>query len=226
MLQKNLKPMLYLGAALLVIVAAVFSGTGKKTPAKRAQLGIRRRSRSPGQHGQQRAGSEEPGRSGQQQSSATAARVDSTRRLPMRRPRSKPRLPHYGPTGQPVPCAPGQPCACRRQHISSSSHPRSRKSSSLRPKTANLPTILASRRILSSRERPDIHHLAIRSCGATKQPTSDTRKLLRRPVRTAAVSSRRAPRAIRLPCSLRKTPAQHRAGDQYRRSHGTALCGL
>ena len=29
-LQKNLKPMLYLGAALLVIVAAVFSGNGKK----------------------------------------------------------------------------------------------------------------------------------------------------------------------------------------------------
>ena len=28
-LQKNLKPMLYLGAAILVILAAVFSSTGK-----------------------------------------------------------------------------------------------------------------------------------------------------------------------------------------------------
>lgn len=35
-LQKNLKPMLYLGAALLVIVAAVFSGTWKKTTAEKS----------------------------------------------------------------------------------------------------------------------------------------------------------------------------------------------
>ena len=34
-LRKNLKPLLYLGAALLVIVAAIFSGTGKKTPAQK-----------------------------------------------------------------------------------------------------------------------------------------------------------------------------------------------
>src|ERR1035437_6404276 len=35
-LQKNLKPFVYLGAALLVIVAALFSSTGKKTPAQQA----------------------------------------------------------------------------------------------------------------------------------------------------------------------------------------------
>ncbi len=35
-LQKNLKPMLYLGAAILVIVAAVFSGTGKKSSGQKA----------------------------------------------------------------------------------------------------------------------------------------------------------------------------------------------
>ena len=33
-LQKNLKPLLYLGVALLVILAAVFSSHGKKTPAQ------------------------------------------------------------------------------------------------------------------------------------------------------------------------------------------------
>ena len=32
-LQKNLKTFVYLGAALLVIVAALFSSSGKKTPA-------------------------------------------------------------------------------------------------------------------------------------------------------------------------------------------------
>jgi len=35
-LQKNLKTFVYLGAALLVIVAAIFSSTGKKTPAQQA----------------------------------------------------------------------------------------------------------------------------------------------------------------------------------------------
>jgi type IV secretion system protein VirB10 len=36
-LQKNLKPMLYLGAALLVIAAAIFSSAGKKTPSQQAE---------------------------------------------------------------------------------------------------------------------------------------------------------------------------------------------
>jgi hypothetical protein len=35
-LQKNLKTFVYLGAALLVIVAALFSSTGKKTPTMQA----------------------------------------------------------------------------------------------------------------------------------------------------------------------------------------------
>ena len=35
-LQKNLKTFVYLGAALLVIVAALFSSSGKKTPAQQA----------------------------------------------------------------------------------------------------------------------------------------------------------------------------------------------
>src|SRR5271156_4996672 len=35
-LQKNLKPLVYLGAALLVILAAIFSSHTKKTPAQEA----------------------------------------------------------------------------------------------------------------------------------------------------------------------------------------------
>src|ERR1035438_3129191 len=35
-LRKNLKPLIYLGAALLVILAAVFSGTSTKTPSQQA----------------------------------------------------------------------------------------------------------------------------------------------------------------------------------------------
>ena len=42
-LRKNLKPFIYLGAALLVILAAVFSGTSKKTPSNRQRRGTNRR---------------------------------------------------------------------------------------------------------------------------------------------------------------------------------------
>jgi type IV secretion system protein VirB10 len=35
-LRKNMKPLLYLGVAGLVIAAAIFSSTGKKTPAQQA----------------------------------------------------------------------------------------------------------------------------------------------------------------------------------------------
>ena len=42
-LRKNLKPFIYLGAALLVILAAVFSGTNKKTPLNRLRRGMNRR---------------------------------------------------------------------------------------------------------------------------------------------------------------------------------------
>jgi type IV secretion system protein VirB10 len=38
-LQKNLKTFVYLGAALLVIVAAIFSSSGKKTPSQQAAKG-------------------------------------------------------------------------------------------------------------------------------------------------------------------------------------------
>jgi type IV secretion system protein TrbI len=38
-LRKNLKPLIYVGAVLLLIVAAVFSGTSKKTPAQQAAAG-------------------------------------------------------------------------------------------------------------------------------------------------------------------------------------------
>jgi len=55
--QKNLKTFVYLGAALLVIVAALFSSSGKKTPAQQAS-GERQPPQPAlaGQHRQQRAG--------------------------------------------------------------------------------------------------------------------------------------------------------------------------
>jgi hypothetical protein len=60
-LQKNLKTFVYLGAALLVIVAALFSSSGKKTPGQQAATkGQPPATSLAGQHRQQRAGVEEP----------------------------------------------------------------------------------------------------------------------------------------------------------------------
>jgi type IV secretion system protein VirB10 len=112
-LRKNLKPMLYLGAALLVIVAAIFSGTGKKTPAQKGA--------TPNQPPQpviqdstdtnvqdlknQVAAAQEP-----------ANPADPT--LAAATPAQQAAAQAYGPTGQPVPCVPGQPCAQGQQQLS------------------------------------------------------------------------------------------------------------
>ena len=93
-LQKNLKTFVYLGAALLVIVAALFSSSGKKTP---ATTGQRERATTAthlaGQHRQQRAGVEEPasGRTSERAAGNNGRRCDwEIRRLRLRRPSSGP----------------------------------------------------------------------------------------------------------------------------------------
>jgi type IV secretion system protein VirB10 len=113
-LQKNLKPLLYLGAALLVIVAAIFSGTGKKTSA------------------QKRADSHQPTQpmlqdstdnnvqdlrnqvaAAQQKAAQQAANSLSSPgpSLGIGTPAQQAAASPYSPTGQPAPCVPGQPCA-------------------------------------------------------------------------------------------------------------------
>lgn len=107
-LQKNLKPLLYLGAALLVIVAAVFSSTGGKTTAKKSTTANQppqpvlqdatdnnvqdlknQVAAAQQQAAQQRAA--DPALANATQAQQTAAA-------------------NYGPNGQTIPCAPGQPC--------------------------------------------------------------------------------------------------------------------
>ena len=108
-LQKNLKPLLYLGAALLVIVAAVFSSTGSKTTAKK--------SATPNQPPQpvlqdatdnnvqdlknQVAAAQQQAA---QQRAADPALANATQA-------QQAAAANYGPNGQTVPCAPGQLCA-------------------------------------------------------------------------------------------------------------------
>ncbi len=109
-LQKNLKPMLYLGAALLVIVAAVFSGT-RKSPTQRAGSGHdapqpvlqdNTSNNVADLKSQVAAAEERAAQSAAQQPAATATGAMTAAQQAA--------SVAYGPTGQPVACAPGQPC--------------------------------------------------------------------------------------------------------------------
>ena len=107
-LQKNLKPMLYLGAALLVIVAAVFSGSGKKpgtqkgaTPNQPPQPMLQDTTDNNVQDLKNQVAAA-------QQKNAQQAANDPA--LASATPAQQAVAQAYGPTGQAVPCVPGQPC--------------------------------------------------------------------------------------------------------------------
>jgi len=109
-LQKNLKPMLYLGAALLVILAAIFSGT-RKSPTQ--QVGSGKDIPQPVLQGntasnvaefksQVAAAEEQAAQSAAQQPAVTSAGGMTAAQQAASAA--------SGPTGHPVACAPGQPC--------------------------------------------------------------------------------------------------------------------
>jgi type IV secretory pathway VirB10-like protein len=116
-LQKNLKPTLYLGAALLVITAAIFSSSGKKTPSQQAEAKHQppqpmlqdntdnnvRDLRSQVEAAKQKAALQAP--NSMAESDPIFASVP---------PSQQAALQAYGPSGQPIPCVPGQPCV--QQH--------------------------------------------------------------------------------------------------------------
>jgi len=112
-LQKNLKVLLYLGAALLVILAAVFSSVGKKgangkaAPAKDAppQPMVQDNTDNNVQDLKNQLAAE---RLKEQQQAANANNADPA--LAMATPAQRAAAVAYGPTGQTMPCVPGQPC--------------------------------------------------------------------------------------------------------------------
>ena len=112
-LQKNLKTFVYLGAALLVIVAALFSSTGKKTPAQQAAV----KNQPPQPTIQDNTDNNVQDLKNQlkaerdkekQQAAAAAASGDPS--LASTTPAQQAVAAGYGPTGVAAPCAPGQPC--------------------------------------------------------------------------------------------------------------------
>lgn len=117
-LQKNLKTFVYLGAAMLVIVAAIFSSSGKKTPSQQAAKGqppqpmLQDNTDNNVQDLKNQLQAER--QKEQQQASLAAAAGDPSLAanpgLTAGTPAQQAAAAAYGPTGVAAPCVPGQPC--------------------------------------------------------------------------------------------------------------------
>jgi type IV secretion system protein VirB10 len=117
-LQKNLKTFVYLGAALLVIVAALFSSSSKKTPAQQAnakgqppQPTLRDNTDSNVQELKNQIQAE---RQKEQQAKMPATTMEDPA-LASATPAQRKAAAAYGPTGVAAPCVPGQPCSQLQQ---------------------------------------------------------------------------------------------------------------
>jgi type IV secretory pathway VirB10-like protein len=117
-LQKNLKTFVYLGSALLVIVAALFSSSGKKTPAQ--QAGAKVQPPQPtlqddtDSNVQELKNQIQAERQKERQATMSAAAAgDPT--LGSATPAQRSTAAAYGPTGVAAPCVLGQPCSQSQQ---------------------------------------------------------------------------------------------------------------
>ena len=106
-IRKGMKPMIYLGAAALVITAAIFSSSGKKGPTQQA---------SAGHQAPQPALQDNTDNNVQDLKSLAAERrreaeeAQQTSALTNATAAQQAAAAMYGQTGQTVPCAPGQAC--------------------------------------------------------------------------------------------------------------------
>src|ERR1700736_2131019 len=112
-LQNNLKPFVYLGAVLLVIVAALFSSSVKKTPAQQAS--------AKGQPPQptlqdntdnnvQELKNQLQAERQKEQQATIAAAATGDPALASATPAQRTSAAAYGATGIAAPCVPGRPC--------------------------------------------------------------------------------------------------------------------
>jgi len=118
-LQKNLKTFIYLGAALLVIVAALFSSTGKKTPAQQAaaqgqppQPMLQDNTDNNVQDLKNQVQAERQ----KEQQAAMAAAAGQDPALASATPAQQAVAPAFGPSEEaPTSCGPGRPCGQAQQ---------------------------------------------------------------------------------------------------------------
>ncbi len=110
-LPKNLKPWLYVSAALLVTVAAVFSGTGKKAATQKGasshQASTPLLQDNTASNAQELKSDTAAAEQRMPPQGANAADPPSQNLTPAQQAAAA----AYGPNGQPAPCVPGQPCA-------------------------------------------------------------------------------------------------------------------
>ena len=117
-LQKNLKTFVYLGAALLVIVAALFSSSGKKTP--RQQPSAKGQPPQPtlqdntDNNVQELKNQLQAERQKEQQATMAAAALGDPA-LASATPAQQTTAAAFGPTGVAAPCVPGRPCPQAQQ---------------------------------------------------------------------------------------------------------------
>src|ERR1700741_3325596 len=112
-LQKNLKTFVYLGAALLVIVAALFCSSGKKTPASQAtakgqppQPTLQDNTDNNVQELKNQLQAERQ----KEQQATIAAAATGDPALASATPQQRFAAAAYGPNGADISCVPGQPC--------------------------------------------------------------------------------------------------------------------
>ncbi|HEY1743755.1 MAG TPA: hypothetical protein VGG18_11365, partial [Granulicella sp.] len=109
-LKKNLKMFVYLGAALLVIAAAIFSSSGKKTPSQQAagkgQLPQPMLQDNTDNNVQDLKNQLQAERQKEQQQTTTGIEAGPTPLTPAQQGAAA----AYGPTGVAAPCVAGQPC--------------------------------------------------------------------------------------------------------------------
>jgi type IV secretion system protein TrbI len=116
-LQKNLKMVVYLGAAVLVIVAALFSSSGKKTPAQ--QAAAKGQTSQPTLEDNTDLKNQLQAERQKEQQQASMAGGDSA--VGSVTPAQQAAVATFGPTGIAVPgvstasCVPGQPCSQNQQ---------------------------------------------------------------------------------------------------------------
>jgi len=117
-LPKNLKPLLYVSVALLVIVAAVFSGTGKKAATQKEttshQASTPLLQDNTASNAQELRSDAAAAEQRMPQQGANAADPPPQNMTPAQQAAAA----AYGPNGEPGPCIPGQPCVQQQPQLS------------------------------------------------------------------------------------------------------------
>jgi type IV secretion system protein TrbI len=137
-LQKNLKPMLYVSVAVLVIIAAIFSGTGKKTTTQQGANGHQVPQPTLQDSTDNNVQDLKSTVAAAQQRAAQQGTPATDPALQNATPAQQAAVAGYGPNGQPIPCVPGQPCAQQSAYMQQQLSPAAQEEQQLAAKDREL----------------------------------------------------------------------------------------